>query len=60
MAKATIFPFNLNKVLDDIPKPMSELTAPKANEVKVDFCTQDLAPQTPVTPASAEAVTLLL
>ena len=48
--KAGLFPFNPDKVLNDIPKPPAELTAPKTNEVKVGSCTQDQVPQTPVTP----------
>ena len=35
------------------------LTAPKNNEVKEGFCTQNQVPQTPVTPVSAEAVASL-
>jgi hypothetical protein len=59
-AKAGLFPFNPDKVLSDIPKPLAELTAPKSNEVMAVSCTQDQVPQTPVTPVSAEALTSLL
>ena len=58
--KAGLFPFNPEKVLNDIPKPLTELTTPKTNEVKVSSCTQDQIPQTPATPVSAEALTSLL
>jgi hypothetical protein len=58
-AKAGLFPFNPDKVLSDIPKPHAKLTGSKNNEVRVDFCTQDQVPQTPVTPVSAEAVASL-
>ena len=58
--KAGLFPFNPDKVLSDIPKPLAELTAPKTNEVKIGSCTQDQVPQTPATPVSAEALTSLL
>ena len=56
-AKAGLFPFNPDKVLNDIPKPPADLIAPRTNEVGSQ--TQTQVPQTPVTPASAEAVTSL-
>jgi len=59
-AKAGLFPFNLDKVLSDIPKPLSEPNAPGTNEVRVGSCTHDQVPQTPVTPVSVEALTSLL
>jgi DDE superfamily endonuclease len=59
-AKAGLFPFNSDKVLCDIPKPLSELNAPRINEVRVGSFTQDRVPQTPATPVSAEALTSLL
>jgi hypothetical protein len=59
-AKAGLFPFNPEKVLSDIPKPLAELTAPKINEQKVVSCVQDQIPQTPATPVSAEALVSLL
>jgi hypothetical protein len=58
--KAGLFPFNPDKVLSDIPKPLADLIAPKTTEVKVGSCTQDQVPQTPATPVSAEALTSLL
>ena len=56
-AKAGLFPFNTDKVLSDISKPLAEVTAPTSNEVMVS--TQDQVPQTPTTPVSAEAVASL-
>jgi hypothetical protein len=50
-----LFPFNPDKVLRDMPKPSADLTVPKADEVKVGSCPQDIVLQTPVTPLSAEA-----
>ena len=58
--KAGLFPFNPDKVLSDIPKPLADLIAPKTTEVKAGSCTQDQVPQTPATPVSAEALTSLL
>ncbi|SLM36123.1 hypothetical protein LPUS_05564 [Lasallia pustulata] len=37
-----------------MPKPPADLNVPKANEVKVGSCPQDVVLQTPVTPVSAE------
>jgi DDE superfamily endonuclease len=54
--KAGLFPFNPNRALRDIQKPVAELTVPKADEVKVGSCPQDEVLQTPVT---AEALTSL-
>lgn len=54
-----LFPFNPDRVLRDTPKSSAQLTAPKANEIKVGSCTQDDMLQTPVTPVSAEALTSL-
>jgi len=59
-AKAGLFPFNLDKVLSDIPKPLPELNAPRTIEVRVGPCPHDQVPQTPVTPVSVEALTSLL
>ena len=54
--KAGLFPFNPDRVLRDIPKPLAELTVPKADDVKVGSLPQDDILQTPVT---AETLTLL-
>ena len=58
-AKAGLFPFNPDKVLNDIPKPPADLIAPRTNEVGSQTQTQTQVPQTPVTPMSAEAVASL-
>jgi hypothetical protein len=59
-AKAGLFPFNPDKVLSDIPKPLSDATAPSTNEVSVGACTYDQLPQTPMTPVSVEGLSSLL
>jgi hypothetical protein len=51
-----LFPFNPDRVLGDIRKPLAELTVPKADEVKVGSSQQDEVLQTPVT---AEALASL-
>jgi hypothetical protein len=55
-AATGLFPFNPDRVLRDTPKPPTELTIPKADEMKVRSCPQDDALQTPGTPVSAEAL----
>ena len=54
--KAGLYPFNPDRVLRSIPKPLAELTVPKAKEVKVWSCPVGEVLQTPVT---AEALTSL-
>ena len=54
--KAGLVPFNPDRVLRDIQKPLAELTVPKADEVEVGSCPQDEVLQTPVT---VEALTSL-
>ncbi|KAH8688641.1 hypothetical protein GQ44DRAFT_803170, partial [Phaeosphaeriaceae sp. PMI808] len=51
--KGGLFPFNPDKVLSDIPKPLSELNALSTIEVRMGSCTQDQLPQTPATPEVA-------
>ncbi len=60
-AKAGLFPFNPDKVLSVIPKPVIDLTAPSSNVASIGYTAQGQAatPQTPVTPGSARAVTML-
>jgi hypothetical protein len=53
-AVSGLFPFNLERVLRSMPNP-AELAIPRADEVKVGSCRQDVELQTPVTPVSAEA-----
>lgn len=60
MAKAGLFPFNPEKVLSDVPKALTELTAPKINELNLGSCTHDQVPQTLATPVSAEALASLV
>jgi len=55
-AKCGLEPFNPDRVLKDIPKPLTEPTVAKADEVRVRSCPQDDVPQTPVTPMSPGAV----
>jgi hypothetical protein len=53
-AACGLFPFNPDRVLRKTPKPLTQLTVPRADEVEVGNCQQDELPQTPVTPVSAE------
>ncbi len=54
-AASGLFLFNLDRVFRDMPKPPANLTIPKADEVKVGSCPQDVVLQTPVTLVSVEA-----
>jgi hypothetical protein len=54
-AATGLVPFNPDRVLRDMPKPPADLTIPEVDEVKVGSCPQDVVPQAPVTPVSAEA-----
>ncbi len=38
-----------------MPAPLAEPAIPRVDEVKVGSCRQDVEPQTPVTPVSAES-----
>ena len=49
------FPFNPDRVLRSMPAPSAKPAIPRANEVRVGPCRQDVELQTPVTPVSAEA-----
>jgi hypothetical protein len=53
-AASGLFPFNPERVLRSMPNP-AESAIPRADEVKVGSCRQDVELQTPVTPVSAEA-----
>jgi DDE superfamily endonuclease len=53
------FPFNPDRVLRVTPKPPTQSTVPRADEIKVGSCHQDEVPQTPITPVSAEGLTSL-
>jgi hypothetical protein len=50
-----LFPFNPDRVLRSMPAPLAKPAIPRVDEVKVGSCRQDVEPQTPVTPVSAEA-----
>lgn len=39
--KAGLYPFNPDRILRDMPKPLARLTIPKADEVKVGPCSQE-------------------
>jgi hypothetical protein len=54
-ATSGLFPLNPDRVLRKTPKPPTESTVPRADEIKVGSCQQDELPQTPMTPVSAEA-----
>jgi hypothetical protein len=54
-AASSLFLFNLNRVLRDIPKPPTNLNIPKANKVKVGSCLQDIILQTLIMLMLAEA-----
>ncbi len=54
-AASGLFPLNPDRVLRSMPAPLAEPAIPRADEVKVGSCRQDVEPQTPVTPVSAES-----
>ena len=56
-----LFPFNPDKVLSDLPKPVAHQTAPLSNVARCGSHTQSQAttPKTPVTPVSAGGVAAL-
>lgn len=45
-AASGLFPFNPDRVLRSIPAPLAEPAIPRADEVKVGSCRQDVEPQT--------------
>jgi hypothetical protein len=53
-AACGLFPYNPERVLRKIPKPITQLTVPRADEGEVGSRQQDEFPLTPVTPVSAE------
>ncbi|TGO17915.1 hypothetical protein BPAE_0404g00060 [Botrytis paeoniae] len=58
-----LFPFNPDRVLRSMPAPPAELAMPRADEMKVGSCRQDIEsqmPVTPVTPVTAEAFISIL
>jgi hypothetical protein len=58
-ATCGLFPFNPERVLRVTPKPLAQLTVPRADKIMVGSCHQDEVPRTPVTPVSAEALASL-
>ena len=54
-AASGLFLLNPDRVLRSMPAPPAEPAMPRADEVKVGSCWQDIEPQTPVMPVSAEA-----
>jgi hypothetical protein len=58
-AASGLFPFNPDRVLRSMPKPLADLTIPKADEINVEACQHNEVPQTPVTPVSAEGLVSL-
>ncbi|MCJ1422391.1 hypothetical protein MMC29_000271 [Sticta canariensis] len=54
-AASSLFPFNPDRILRSMPAPPpAEPAVPRVDEVKVGSCRQDVEPQTPATPVSAE------
>ena len=58
-AACGLFPFNPDRVLRVTPKPPTLSTVPKVDEIKVGSCYQEEVLKTPVTPVSADGLTLL-
>ncbi|KFY41820.1 hypothetical protein V494_02772 [Pseudogymnoascus sp. VKM F-4513 (FW-928)] len=58
-AASGLFPLNPDRVLRTIQKPLAQLTIPQAGNMKVGSCLQDEVLKSPVTPVSAEPLTLL-
>jgi len=55
-----LFPFNPDRALKDMPRPITEMTNPEVKEVREEQRPQYEALPTPATPMSAEALNLLL
>jgi hypothetical protein len=53
-AACGLFPLNPDRVLRKTPKPPTQSTVPRADEIEVESCQQDEFPPTPVTPVSVE------
>ena len=54
-----MFPFNPDRVLKKTPKPPTQSTVPRADEIQVGSSNEDEVPQTPVTPVSAKGLASL-
>lgn len=55
-----MYPFNPRRVLDKIPKPVNQSTPSVSDGAESGLGAHDEVPQTPVTPVSAQALTVLL
>jgi hypothetical protein len=55
-AASGLFPFNPDKVLRSVQKPVADLAVPHANEMNDEICHRNEVPQTPVTPVTAEGL----
>jgi hypothetical protein len=58
-AASSLFLFNPDRVLRDIPKPPVEPAIPRVDKIKIGSCWQDIVLQIPVTLVSAEVLILL-
>ena len=58
-AACGLFPFNPDRVLKKTPKPPTQSTVPRADEIQVGSSNEDEVPQTPVTPVSAKGLASL-
>ncbi|KAK7177908.1 transposase [Paraphaeosphaeria sporulosa] len=58
-AATGLFPFNPDRVLNSVPKPVEEASTITAERAVVQTSPTDENPQTPVTPVSLEGLTLL-
>ncbi|KAF5847260.1 hypothetical protein GGP41_003557 [Bipolaris sorokiniana] len=58
-AASGLFPFNPDRVLRSMPKPLADLTIVKADEINVETCDQSEVPLTPVTPVSEQGLVSL-
>lgn len=58
-AASGLFPFDPDRVLRSMLKPVADLNILKASELNVESCRQNELLQTPVTPVLAEGVVLL-
>lgn len=52
-AASGLFPFDPDRVLRSMPKPVVDLNAPRVDTVRAETCVENEVPHTPVTPVSA-------
>jgi hypothetical protein len=55
-----LYPFNPDKVLTEIPKPVAEPTVPVVKTFETDLCSQGEVLQTPTSPTSLTALHILM